>query len=155
MLRRAPWRHATHSVCAAQDDCWQVARDASGTIVPDPVRFPSGMAALADYVHSKGKATDAVMQRALWSRALGVCAVCTCRDLLPCRRALMPPAFGEGLRFGVYTARGTETCQGRPGALHHEMHDAATYCSWNLDYLKIGTGAPGRVGGVVRPRLTL
>ena len=36
------------------DDCWQVSRDASGTIVADPVRFPSGMKALADYVHSKG-----------------------------------------------------------------------------------------------------
>jgi alpha-galactosidase len=36
------------------DDCWQVRRDADGTIVADPVRFPSGMKALADYVHSQG-----------------------------------------------------------------------------------------------------
>jgi alpha-galactosidase len=36
------------------DDCWQVSRDAQGTIVADPHRFPSGMKALADYVHSKG-----------------------------------------------------------------------------------------------------
>ena len=36
------------------DDCWQVSRDANGVIVPDPVRFPYGIAALADYVHSKG-----------------------------------------------------------------------------------------------------
>src|ERR1700682_804802 len=36
------------------DDCWQVSRDASGTIVADPIRFPSGIKALADYVHSKG-----------------------------------------------------------------------------------------------------
>ncbi len=36
------------------DDCWQVKRDANGNIVPDPKRFPSGMKALADYVHSKG-----------------------------------------------------------------------------------------------------
>lgn len=36
------------------DDCWQVARDAEGNIVVDPDRFPSGMKALADYVHSKG-----------------------------------------------------------------------------------------------------
>ena len=36
------------------DDCWQVSRDASGTIVADPARFPEGMKALADYVHSKG-----------------------------------------------------------------------------------------------------
>jgi len=36
------------------DDCWQVSRDAEGRIVADPKRFPSGMKALADYVHSKG-----------------------------------------------------------------------------------------------------
>ncbi|HSF99750.1 MAG TPA: alpha-galactosidase, partial [Vicinamibacterales bacterium] len=36
------------------DDCWQVARDSAGTIVADPERFPSGMKALADYVHAQG-----------------------------------------------------------------------------------------------------
>jgi len=36
------------------DDCWQVKRDENGTIVADPERFPSGIKALADYVHSKG-----------------------------------------------------------------------------------------------------
>lgn len=36
------------------DDCWQVSRDAQGTIVADPERFPSGIKGLADYVHGKG-----------------------------------------------------------------------------------------------------
>jgi len=36
------------------DDCWQVDRDPQGRIVPDAKRFPSGMKALADYVHGKG-----------------------------------------------------------------------------------------------------
>jgi alpha-galactosidase len=36
------------------DDCWQVARGADGRIVADPQRFPGGMKALADYVHSLG-----------------------------------------------------------------------------------------------------
>jgi alpha-galactosidase len=36
------------------DDCWQVSRDSNGNIVVDPTRFPNGMAALANYVHSKG-----------------------------------------------------------------------------------------------------
>src|ERR1044072_4969420 len=36
------------------DDCWQIDRDAQGNIMPDPKRFPSGMKALANYVHSKG-----------------------------------------------------------------------------------------------------
>ncbi|HEX9106505.1 MAG TPA: glycoside hydrolase family 27 protein [Longimicrobiales bacterium] len=36
------------------DDCWHGQRDSLGAIHPDPQRFPSGMKALADYVHSKG-----------------------------------------------------------------------------------------------------
>jgi alpha-galactosidase len=36
------------------DDCWQVSRDERGNILADPERFPSGIKALADYVHSLG-----------------------------------------------------------------------------------------------------
>jgi len=36
------------------DDCWQVDRDEKGNIIADPERFPSGIKALADYIHSKG-----------------------------------------------------------------------------------------------------
>lgn len=37
------------------DDCWSLRqRGADGRIVPDPEKFPHGMKALADYVHSKG-----------------------------------------------------------------------------------------------------
>ena len=37
------------------DDCWMThERDADGRLVPDPVKFPSGIKGTADYVHSKG-----------------------------------------------------------------------------------------------------
>jgi alpha-galactosidase len=36
------------------DDCWQSSRDANGFIVADPQKFPSGIKALADYIHSRG-----------------------------------------------------------------------------------------------------
>jgi alpha-galactosidase len=36
------------------DDCWQTGRDQAGNIVADAERFPSGIKALADYIHSKG-----------------------------------------------------------------------------------------------------
>ena len=36
------------------DDCWQVSRDSNGNIVADAQKFPSGIRALADYVHSRG-----------------------------------------------------------------------------------------------------
>ncbi|MBE6597808.1 MAG: glycoside hydrolase family 27 protein [Ruminococcaceae bacterium] len=37
------------------DDCWALEdRDENGRMVADPEKFPSGMKALADYIHSKG-----------------------------------------------------------------------------------------------------
>lgn len=37
------------------DDCWaSKERDEHGKLVPDPEKFPHGMKAVADYVHSKG-----------------------------------------------------------------------------------------------------
>ena len=45
------------------DDCWSLReRDASGRLVPDPVKFPDGMKAVADYVHSKG------LKFGMWTR---------------------------------------------------------------------------------------
>ncbi|MFG1679341.1 lectin [Nonomuraea sp. NPDC049269] len=37
------------------DDCWSTKnRNSNGDLVPDPQKFPNGIKALADYVHSKG-----------------------------------------------------------------------------------------------------
>jgi alpha-galactosidase len=36
------------------DDCWQSKRSNFGQIQADPKKFPSGIKALADYVHEKG-----------------------------------------------------------------------------------------------------
>ena len=37
------------------DDCWEsMERDAQGNNVPDPKKFPNGMKAVGDYLHSKG-----------------------------------------------------------------------------------------------------
>ena len=37
------------------DDCWSLKeRDAEGRLVADPEKFPSGIKALADYIHDKG-----------------------------------------------------------------------------------------------------
>jgi alpha-galactosidase len=76
------------------DDCWHGKRDSLGFIHPDPDRFPSGMKALADYVHSKG------------------------------------------LKLGIYSDAGWQTCGGRPGSRGYEYQDALTYASWGIDYLK-------------------
>jgi len=83
------------------DDCWaNWQRDKDGALQANPKRFPSGIKALAAYVHEKG------------------------------------------LKFGLYSSAGTSTCEplqenrGFPGGLGHEKQDAATFASWDVDYLK-------------------
>nr|GMC71153.1 alpha-galactosidase-like [Ipomoea batatas] len=78
------------------DDCWaELNRDSQGNFVPKASKFPSGMKALADYVHSKG------------------------------------------LKLGIYSSAGTQTCsQQMPGSLGYEDQDAKTFASWGIDYLK-------------------
>jgi alpha-galactosidase len=60
----------------------------------DPIRFPSGIKALADYVHSKG------------------------------------------LKLGIYSDHGLQTCQDRPGSYGYTYLDANTFAAWGVDYLK-------------------
>jgi alpha-galactosidase len=45
---------------------------------------------------------------------------------------------GKGLKFGIYSDRGTMTCMGIPqsGGHNNEVKDANTYASWTVDYLK-------------------
>ena len=40
------------------------------------------------------------------------------------------------MKFGIYTARGSRTCLGRPGSDSHEELDARTWAEWGVDYLK-------------------
>ncbi len=53
---------------------------------------------------------------------------------------------GKGLKFGIYSAPNTGTCQGLygspsmpsvyVGSLGHEQQDATSYAAWGVDYLK-------------------
>ena len=51
-------------------------------------------------------------------------------------QALADYVHADGLKFGVYTDHGTQTCAGRPGSYGYEYLDANTYASWGVDYLK-------------------
>ena len=41
-----------------------------------------------------------------------------------------------GLKFGIYSDAGTQTCQHRPGTRGYEYQDARQYAAWGVDYLK-------------------
>jgi len=43
---------------------------------------------------------------------------------------------GKGMGFGLYTARGSRTCQNRPGSYDHEAQDAAFYAANKVTYQK-------------------
>jgi alpha-galactosidase len=58
------------------------------------VRFPSGIKALADFVHARG------------------------------------------LKLGIYSDAGAQTCGKRAGSQGHEYQDAQQYARWGVDYLK-------------------
>jgi alpha-galactosidase len=51
--------------------------------------------------------------------------------------ALADYIHARGLKFGLYTDAGSQTCMGRPGSLGHEWQDAASYAAWSVDYLKV------------------
>ena len=42
-----------------------------------------------------------------------------------------------GLRFGIYTAIGTRTCQSLPASGGHYDQDAKTFASWGVDFVKV------------------
>ena len=77
------------------DDCWSApTRDAQGYLQADPVRFPSGIKALADDAHA------------------------------------------HGLKFGIYSDRGSRTCGNFLGSEGFETQDAQQFARWGVDYLK-------------------
>jgi alpha-galactosidase len=42
-----------------------------------------------------------------------------------------------GLKFGIYEAIGSHTCQGLPGSYGHYTQDAKTFAQWGVDFAKI------------------
>ena len=51
-------------------------------------------------------------------------------------KALADYVHSCGLKLGIYSDAGSETCAGRPGSLGHEYQDALQYARWEVDYLK-------------------
>ena len=49
---------------------------------------------------------------------------------------LVDYVHSKGLRFGLYSSPGPETCGGFTGSYGHEVQDANTYARWGVDYLK-------------------
>lgn len=51
-------------------------------------------------------------------------------------KALADYIHEKGLKFGMYSCVGTNTCAGYPGSFEHELQDAKQLAEWGVDYLK-------------------
>jgi len=51
-------------------------------------------------------------------------------------KALADYVHSKGLKLGIYSDAGWQTCAGRPGSRGYEFQDARTYAKWGVDYLK-------------------
>jgi alpha-galactosidase len=51
-------------------------------------------------------------------------------------KALADYVHLKGLKLGIYSDAGAQTCAGYPGSKDHEMQDARLFASWGIDYLK-------------------
>lgn len=54
----------------------------------------------------------------------------------PDMKGLADYVHSLGLKFGVYSSPGPQTCARHTGSYQHELQDAKTYASWGVDYLK-------------------
>jgi alpha-galactosidase len=57
-------------------------------------------------------------------------------DKFPDMKALADYVHSRGLKLGIYSSPGPQTCAKYEGSYGHEEQDAATYAGWGIDYLK-------------------
>jgi alpha-galactosidase len=68
-------------------------------------------------------------------------------EKFPDMKALADYVHSKGLKLGIYSSPGTQTCARFEGTLDHEEQDAQTYADWGIDYLKYDLCS---YGGVMR-----
>jgi alpha-galactosidase len=54
----------------------------------------------------------------------------------PDMKALADYVHSKGMKLGLYSSPGPETCEGHQGSMGYEEQDARSYSSWGVDYLK-------------------
>jgi len=57
-------------------------------------------------------------------------------EKFPDMKALAAYVHSKGLKIGIYSSPGPQTCARYEGSLGHEEQDAKTYAEWGIDYLK-------------------
>jgi len=60
----------------------------------------------------------------------------TTNKKFPDMKALADYVHSKGLKLGIYSSPGPNTCAGYEGSYGHEEQDAKAYAAWGVDYLK-------------------
>jgi alpha-galactosidase len=63
----------------------------------------------------------------------------------PNMKGLADYVHSKGLKIGLYSSPGPQTCAGYEGSYGHEQQDARTYAAWGFDYLKYDWCSASRV----------
>jgi hypothetical protein len=101
----------------ALDDCWQAAQRIDGHLTAHPTRFPSGIKALAAYVHARG------LKLGLYT-ALG-------NNSCAADKFVGPPPWGAAAQTGLgCDERALPKCS-------RAQIDIDDFVSWDIDHLKV------------------
>jgi alpha-galactosidase len=57
-------------------------------------------------------------------------------EKFPDMKGLADYVHSKGLKIGIYSSPGPQTCAGFEGSYQHEEQDARTWAAWGIDYLK-------------------
>jgi alpha-galactosidase len=71
-----------------------------------------------------------------WEGGRGADGKIKTNEKFPDMKALADYVHSKGLKLGIYSSPGAQTCAHFEGSLGHEDQDAQTYADWGIDYLK-------------------
>lgn len=71
-----------------------------------------------------------------WEGGRGADGEIQSNDRFPDMKALADYLHAKGLKLGIYSSPGPQTCARYEGSYRHEAQDALTYARWGIDYLK-------------------
>ena len=66
-------------------------------------------------------------------------------EKFPDMKALADYVHSKGLKLGIYSSPGPQTCAKYEGSYRHEEQDAKQYANWGIDYLKYDWCSASRV----------
>lgn len=71
-----------------------------------------------------------------WEGARDARGIIHSNERFPDMKLLAAYVHSKGLKLGIYSSPGKQTCAHFEGSLGHELQDAETFAAWGIDYLK-------------------